>query len=169
MKKTNMPAKLHGHSDVPVRGAGWLPFRGFQSEMNRLFDDFFGDFPMTHGLYQSGDQAVAFSPGVDLSETDKDVIVKVELPGMDKGDVSVELEDNTLMISGEKKEEHEDKNRHWHFREQTFGSFHRQIPLPVTVKEDKAKAAFRNGMLTVTIPKDKEAEPERKMIEITTD
>ncbi|MFO7937761.1 MAG: Hsp20/alpha crystallin family protein [Kiritimatiellia bacterium] len=169
MAMNNLLTKFRGRNDLPARRAEWEPFRGFQSEMNRLFDDFFGDFPLEPGWYGGADQAVAFSPEVDLSETDKDIIVKVELPGMDKKDVSVELDDDVIVISGEKKEEHEDKNRRWHVREQSFGTFRRQIPLPSAVKDEKAKAAFRNGILTVTVPKDKEAEPQRKMIDITTE
>jgi HSP20 family protein len=169
MAINNLLTKFRGRNEVPVRRTEWEPMSGFQSEMNRLFDDFFSDFSLTPRWNAPARQMAVFSPGVDLAETDDDVIVTAELPGMDKGDVSVEMDGNTLVISGEKKEDREDKNRNWHFREQSYGSFRREIPLPAAVMDDKAKASFRKGVLSVTIPKKEEAKTKRKTIDIATD
>jgi HSP20 family protein len=85
---------------------------------------------------------------------------------MDEHDVTVELDDAALTIHGEKKEEHEEKGRNWFCREQSFGSFHRIVPLPSSVEGDKAKARFRKGVLTVTLPKREEARVNRKSVTI---
>ncbi len=86
-----------------------------------------------------------------------------ELPGMDEKSVKIELEENALMLSGAKKEEHEEKSSHGYRIERRFGSFQRSIPLPGKVDAEKAKAEYKNGVLTVTIPKTEEP---RKHIEI---
>lgn len=169
MAINNLLTKFRGRNDVPVHRGELDPFRGFQGEMNRLFDDFFEGFSMMPSLYGAEGQSAMFSPGVDLSETDKDVVITVELPGMDKNDVSVEMDDEAITISGEKKEEREDKNRNWHFREQSYGKFRRVLPLPAAVNGDKAKASFKKGLLTVTVPKKEEAKVNRKTIDISTD
>ena len=167
MAINNLLTKFRERNDVPVRRTEWEPASGFQSEMNRLFDDFFSDFSLAPRWGAPLKQMGAFTPGVDLSETDDDVIVTAELPGMDKGDVTVEMDGGTLVISGEKKDEREDKNRNWHYREQSYGRFRRDIPLPAAVMDDKAKASFKKGVLTVTIPKKEEAK--RKAIDIAVD
>ena len=138
----------------------------FQREINRLFDDFFTDF----GLAPFGERAVAepaaFHPKVDIAETDKAVNVTAELPGMDEKDVSVELADDVLTISGERREEHEEKGRKWHRIEQSYGSFHRVIPLPSQIDTEHVKARFRKGVLTVELPKLPGEESKRKKVEI---
>jgi len=154
--------------DVPVRRAQWDPYRDFQGEMNKLFDDFFTDFSIAPRWSGFESETTMFSPGVDLSETDKEIKVSVELPGMDEKDVKVEMDDNTITISGEKKVEKEEKKRNWHFREHSYGSFRRSIPFPVAVNGDDAKASFRKGVLTVTVPKREEDKDNRKTIEIKT-
>ncbi len=169
MAINNILTKLRGRDEVPVRRADWEPFRGFQSEMNRLFDDFFGDFALAPRWGMTTPQTAIFTPGIELSETEDDVILTAELPGMDKNDVNVEMDENALVISGEKKEEHEENKRNWHLREQSFGSFRREIPLPAAVEAGKAKASFKKGVLKVTIPKKEEAKKQRKTIDIATE
>jgi HSP20 family protein len=167
MAINNLLTKFRERNDVPVRRAEWAPVNGFQSEMNRLFDDFFSDFSLAPRWGAPLRQMGAFSPGVGLSETDDEVIVTAELPGMDKGGVTVEMDGSTLVISGEKKDEREEKKRNWHYCEQSYGSFRREIPLPAAVMDDKAKASFKKGVLTVTIPKKEEAK--KKTIDIAVD
>ena len=104
-----------------------------------------------------------FIPRVDVTEMEKEIRVTAELPGMEEKSVKVELEESALMLSGEKKEEREEKTRHGYRMERRYGSFHRVIPLPARVEMDKAKAEYRNGILTVTIPKAVEA---RKHVEL---
>ena len=104
-------------------------------------------------------------PSVDVSETQKNVIVKAELPGMDAKDVDLSIEKGTLVIRGEKKQESEEKDENYHRVERSYGSFHRSIPLPCKCDPDKVKAKYKNGVLTVTLPKDKDAQPRRVSIE----
>jgi HSP20 family protein len=137
--------------------------------MNRLFDDFLTDFPLPSRWGERELPSPVFSPRVDVSETDKDVRVSAELPGMDEKDITVEMDDSAITVRGEKREESEDKGKNWYRREQSYGSFHRVISLPATVQGDKAKAKFKKGKLTITVPKREEEQPKRKTIMIETD
>ncbi|MDD2598079.1 MAG: Hsp20/alpha crystallin family protein [Kiritimatiellae bacterium] len=170
MAKSNFLTRFsRGERDVPVRRAQWNPYRDFQSEMNRLFDDFFTDFSIEPRWGGFESEEAVFAPGVNLSESDKEITVAVELPGMDEKDVKVEMDDNVITISGEKKVEKEEKKRNWHFRESSYGSFRRSIPLPASVSGDDAKASFKRGVLTVTVPKREEDQANRKTVKIETD
>lgn len=147
-----------------------------QREMNRLFDDFFQDLdlpvPSLFGrrdLGWGGTGGALFTPSVDVSETDRDVVVSVELPGLDQKDVAVELDEHSLTLSGEKKEEREEKQGAWLRREARYGSFHRVVPLPAGIDRDKAKAKFRKGVLTVTLPKRPEARQASHRVTIESD
>jgi len=147
------------------------PFRGFQREMNRLFDEFFSDFGLApHWRLSENDTGVsAFSPRVDVSENDKEVKLSAELPGLDEKDVSVEIDEAAVTIRGEKNEEQEEKGKNWFRRELSYGSFHRVVPLPANVDSVKAKARFKKGVLSVTIPRKSEAQARRKTIQIESD
>ena len=142
-----------------------------QREMNKLFDNFFHGFGLSTELDwgANGLTKSAFSPKVDVTETKKEIKVSAELPGMDEKDITVELGDDVVTVRGEKKEEYEDKGKNWYRREQSYGSFHRVIPLPSSVDGEKAKAKFKKGRLTVTIPKTEEDRSKRKSIQIETD
>lgn len=133
---------------------------------DRLFDDFFRGFGIvpTLAAFEPG----TFTPSVNLSETDKEVKVVAELPGLEEKEVNLELDDDTLVLEGEKKAEEEAKEDKWHRLERSYGSFRRVIPLPAEVEGAKAKAAFKNGVLSVTLPKKPEAKPNKKTINITT-
>jgi HSP20 family protein len=96
-------------------------------------------------------------PALDVSETDKEIVAKAELPGMDPKDVEVTLRDNVLTIKGEKKFEGEEKKDNYHRIERSYGSFQRSISLPASVKEDAVKAKFDKGVLTITMGKQEEA------------
>jgi HSP20 family protein len=139
--------------------------------MNRLFEDFFSEFPLAPRGGVGGRElaTVGFSPRVDVSETDKEVSVSAELPGMDEKDITVEMNDAAVTIRGEKKEEKEEKGKNWHTKEQSYGFFHRVVPLPASVEGAKAKAKFAKGVLTVTVPKRAEEQARRKAIKIETD
>jgi HSP20 family protein len=108
----------------------------------------------------------AFTPRVDMSETDTEVTVAAELPGLDEKDITVEIEDGCISIRGERKEEKEDQGRSWYRKEQSYGSFHRAIALPAEVDGEKAKAKFAKGVLTITMPKREEEQAKRKTIAI---
>ena len=106
-----------------------------------------------------------FAPVVDVYETDQELVVKAELPGVKKENVEVSIRDNALYIRGEKKEEREEKTKAYHRVERVYGRFERVLPLPTDVKVESAKAEFKDGVLEIRIPK-AEGAKERK-IEIT--
>jgi HSP20 family protein len=167
--KDLVPRIGRGRDQVPARRGDVDPFRGFQREMNRLFDDFLSDFPLAMRPGERGLAMAGFNPRVDVSETDKEVKVSAELPGMDEKDITVEVGDAAITIRGEKKEEREEKGRNWHTREQSFGSFHRSFPLPASVDGARASAKFKNGALTITLPKREGEQAKRKAIKIETE
>ena len=103
-------------------------------------------------------------PQVNVSESEKDVTVTAELPGMQGKDLDISLRQNNVILQGEKRFEDEEKNKNFHRIECSYGSFYRTVPLPTEVDEEKIKASFKNGVLTVTLPK--AASAQRKKIEI---
>ena len=134
------------------------PAHRLQLELNRLFEEFFstptgdsfGELPALFSQQQfSGD----LSPRIDMSETDEEVLVKVELPGMTEKDVDVSISKDMLTIAGEKKQEKEEKEKGWYRMERQYGSFSRSIQLPYEIDEDKAEALYKHGVLTVRMPK----------------
>jgi len=142
------------------------PFLTFQEEMNRLFDDFFGRSALEpFGAFRQGWDA--FSPRVDVAETDSEIVVSAELPGLDDEDIEVSLARGLLTISGEKKQEKEKKGRNYYRVERSYGSFQRSVALPSEVDTDKVDAAFQKGVLTITLPK-KGGEKARKRISVKT-
>jgi HSP20 family protein len=148
------------HRDTDVH-----PFFALHREMNRMFDDVFRGFDLApfgatralNGLNGMG------WPQIDIDETDKEVRVTAELPGLDEKDVSLELANGVLSISGEKRSETEDKARR--FSERYYGRFERRIPLD-DVDEDKASATFKNGVLSITVPKSAETKSNVRRIAI---
>jgi len=137
------------------------PIWSIQREMNRMFDDVLRGFDLSP-LGSHLESAIGW-PSIEVNETDKDVKVTAELPGLDEKDVQLELADGVLSISGEKKTETEDKERR--FSERYYGRFERRIPV-YDVDPDKVSASFKNGVLTVTMPKVAEAESKVKRIAI---
>jgi HSP20 family protein len=137
------------------------PFMTLHREMNRLFDDVFRGFDLSP-IGSMG--RMAGWPSVEVSETDKDVRISAELPGLEDKDVEVLMGDGVLTIRGEKKSEIDDKERA--FSERYYGRFERRIPLAWDVEEDKIEAAFKNGVLTVTMPKSAQSKPNVKRIAI---
>jgi HSP20 family protein len=131
------------------------PFTLLQREFNRMFDDFFSSvFDETPGLLaHRRDMKGDFLPSVDVREKAKAVIVTAELPGVDEEDIDVRIEDDTLIIRGEKREEHETEEGGWYHSERVYGSFVRTVPLPAEVDVDRAEAKFRKGVLKITLPK----------------
>jgi HSP20 family protein len=135
--------------------------------MNRLFDDVFRGFDIAPFGSFGGMGRMAGWPSVEVSETDKDIRVSAELPGLEEKDVEVLMSDGVLTIRGEKRSEVEDKSRA--FSERTYGRFERRIPLGWEVEEDKVNASFRNGVLTVTMPKSAKAAAKARRIAINRD
>ncbi len=115
-------------------------------DLEDVFDPFFGYWPRLH-------VSDALCPCLDVSETDEDLIVKAEIPGIDPKDVHVTLKDGILSVKGEKKHEKEEKKEHYRRVERRFGSFSRNVRLPYEVAEDKIKADYKDGILTIKLPK----------------
>jgi HSP20 family protein len=164
----NLLPSLWRESDVPSRQEGNHPFFGIQRDMNRLFDDFFRGLDVT-SLNAAGERLNRFVPSLDVRESDKEVHVQVELPGMDEKDVEVLLTDNSLTLKGEKKEEKENKGKDYYHLERSYGSFQRVIPLPEGIDTKKAEAKFKKGILSITLPKLEQSKGKAKKIEIKTD
>ena len=123
------------------------PFHTLQQEMDELIANFSRDWdgsPWT---------AAEPRPALDISETANDIQVHVDLPGMKPEDVDVEVRNNTLYISGERKEEREEKGKTWHRTERRVGQFSRSMTLPCSVNEEKVQAEYSNGVLNITLPK----------------
>ena len=135
------------------------PFLTLHREMNRLFDDAFSSFD-TPALFGG----MTNWPSIEVTETDKELRVSAELPGLEEKDVEVLVADGALTIRGEKKSEVNDQERH--FSERFYGSFERRIPVDLEVEPDKVKANFRNGVLDVTIPKSAKAQQKSRRIPI---
>lgn len=155
-----------GRRDVGMRRDGSDPMLALQSDINRAFENFWRTFelPAFGGLEPS--QMGGGVPRVEVSETDKDVEVVAELPGMDEKDVDVSLAEGILTIRGEKKLKREKKEKDYVLQERSFGMIERAVPLPAGLDLDSAKATFKNGMLTVHIPKTGEAQAAVKRIPV---
>jgi len=110
-----------------------------------------------------------WNPSVDIYEEDGAIVVKAEAPGLTKDDITVEVHDGALTIKGEKKEEKEEKGKLFYRTERSYGCFQRTFTLPENVDSEAIKAAYRNGVLELRIPKVEEKKPEAKKIEVTTD
>jgi len=156
---------LWGNKNIPVRHEEEHPFSVLQRDMNRMFDDFFKGFNTFSAGRLEGGWGV-FHPTVDIKESEKEITIKAELPGMDEKDIDVSLANDVLTIQGEKKEEKEEKDKGYYYAERSFGSFRRVLPLPVGVNTQKAEASFKKGVLTITVPKTEEAKEKIKKIAI---
>jgi HSP20 family protein len=148
---------------LAMREESVSPVAQLRHEMDRLFDTFLGGSPLWGGFREGLGR---FQPEIDVTETDKEVRVSAELPGMAEKDIHVSLEDGMLMIEGEKNEEHEEEKGDYYRSERSYGMFRRAIPLPVEVDADKASANFKKGVLKITLPKDEKAQSRRRKIEV---
>jgi len=121
-------------------------------EMDRLFDRFFEGWPF-RSVVEEGEWA----PSVDVSETGKDIIIKAELPGMDPKEIDISVQSGVLTIRGERKKEEEKKGEDLHRVERKYGAFMKSIQLPAEVDVEKVRAEYKNGVLSINLPKTKEA------------
>jgi HSP20 family protein len=150
------------------------PLFDLRRGIDRLFDDFFTGWPAPFGrrfldmepFRRLEPMARGLAPDIDVAETDSEITVSAELPGMDKDDVKLSLSDEVLTISGEKKFEEERKEKNYYLSERRYGSFQRSFRLPETVDRDKIDASFEKGVLTVILPKTEKAKAKQKQIEI---
>ena len=139
----------------------WEPFRELvtmRDDMDRLFDVFFS--PQPHIMED------LWRPSIDIEENNGNLMVKAEIPGMDKKDIKVVVKDDMLTISGERKRENETKEKTFHRIERSYGQFRRMIRLPAEVDPDKVKATYKDGILNVTLPKPESMKPKHIDVEI---
>jgi HSP20 family protein len=148
-----VPAASHG---MPLRPD--ILFNSLQREVDRLFDDF------GRSAGKTGLPLANLIPNTDVVETDKDIEITIELPGLERGDVEIAIDDHQLTIRGEKKVGDEQKNKNYHLTERAYGVFYRGFPLPPGVDESAIQATMSKGLLKVVIPKP--AHPEPKKIEV---
>jgi HSP20 family protein len=135
------------------------PFMSLQREIDRLFEDFSRGFPTI-----AGNGATALMPSMDVTETDKEIEITAELPGLEEKDIQINVADNILTIRGEKKAEKEQKDKNYRLVERSYGSFERTLELPEGVNADAIKANISKGLLKVTVPKP--APTQAKKIEV---
>ena len=149
MRENNGAPSVRRSDNLPdtVRGD---PFLAFRHEMDRLFDSFFA--PAHFGRF-GGLGGFPFNPAVDVSETDKEVRVRAELPGVEEKDIDVSLDEDVLTIRGEKREERSEDGERRRFVETSYGSFERSLRLPFTPEDADIKANFKDGVLTITVKK----------------
>jgi len=148
------------------------PFVSLQREIDRLFDEFLEDFGLAFrwpAPRRRGRMAGGLLPSIDVSETDREIEVKADLPGLDEKDIELTLDENILTIRGEKKDEREEKKRDYYLMERSYGSFERSIPLPGNIDPEGVNARFKNGVLTVRIPKKGEEKSTGKRIPVKTE
>lgn len=131
----------------------------FRQEVDALWNSFFG------GPWLAGREGPALGPArlprTDVAETERELTVTMELPGVDPQDVQIEVAGGMLTVQGEKRREKVEKQKNYHFVERCYGSFHRTVPLPSFVDADQVDAAYKNGVLTIRIPKMAAAQPKR--------
>jgi HSP20 family protein len=138
----------------------WNPARDLmqmREEMDRLFNQFLGRSDAEEGALARG----MWAPPVDIHETDDAFVLRAELPGFSKDDISIELHDNRLTLRGERKHTQEVKEEQYHRRERAYGRFERAFWLPTTVDAEKVQAGFKDGVLELRIPKSEAAKPKR--------
>ena len=140
----------------------WTPMGNllsFQHDMNRMFDQFF------HGGNGEEAKVSTWRPSVDIYETDDALVIKAELPGVSKDDVSIDVHQNRLTLRGQRKHETDVKDEHYHRVERSYGSFQRSFTLPATVDAEKAEASFKDGVLELRLPRLESAKPRQIAIQ----
>jgi HSP20 family protein len=165
MRAANQPMSQRPEYSDPL-----VPLR---RQMSRLFDDFlsspmFAPLPMMPPLPMQA--AVVFAPRIEVSETEKELRVTAELPGIDPKEVEVTLADDVLTIRGEKQVAHEEnKERDFHLTERSYGTFARYLRLPFHADPQKIQASFKDGVLTLTVPKPEEAQQKVHRIDVASE
>lgn len=148
--RRDLPVARVAHPAVPL-----------VDEMNRLFDDFFRDFPVAN-------VQPSFVPSLAVEETESALKISAELPGLEDKDFELSVEDGVFTLRGEKRSEkiEKDEKAGWSRSERSFGQFERRIALPAEVEVEKASATFKNGVLDVTLPKRVEQKPKARTISV---
>ena len=144
----------------------WDPFRELE-EMNSRLNRVFGRSALARDTDKDAMVAFDWAPSVDITETNEAFVIKAELPGVNKDDVKVAVEDGVVRIQGERKQEKEEKDKKFHRVERSYGSFMRTFGLPANVDEAKIQAQYKDGVLTVQLPKSPTAKPKAVDIKVS--
>ena len=157
-------------SDQPMSVWPNQPLVQFHREIDRMFDNLWRNFGMpavpAYGQIQGQMADTILKPSVNIAATDKEYTVTVEVPGVDRNEVTLELADNRLIIKGEKKSEKEDKGKQYYRVERSYGSFRRTLSLPEDADRDAIDASFKDGILTITMPRKAAVHSEGRHIDI---
>ncbi len=177
--KDIMPGKKKGSAKVPVSvepqriysSEIYEPLMEMKRSMRRMLDDYFGEEGLIKKRWEEPweigtDLFGRKWPRLDVSETEKEIVLTAELPGVEKSDIEVTVSDNMVTIKGEKKKEEEKKGKNYYRMERSYGSFRRSVALPCEVDRSKVDASFKKGVLTVTLPKSVEAMKKVKKISV---
>jgi len=182
----NVPVSKSSEKSTPATtggrasGAGDNPLVTLRSEVDRLFDDFVRGWPSLMSFpsrmfnfdpFRRAGEPIGggfgtLIPNVDVSESDNGYEIEAELPGLDEKDIDVAINDDVLTIKGHKKFEREEKNKDYYLNERSYGTFQRAFELPAGVDVDKIAAKFEKGVLSVSLPKSKEAKAKERKIEV---
>ena len=166
---SNVPVQT-SNAPRPVASNEWRPFGNIRREIDRLFDDFdrgAWGFPFRRSLVDWEPRWLSeTAPAVDVAEKEKAYEITAELPGIDQSHVDVKLVNGVLTIKGEKRQETEEKKKNYYMSERRYGSFERSFQVPDGVDQDKIEASFNKGVLTVTLPKNAEAQKTAKTITV---
>lgn len=157
---------------VPAQETSLLPIINLRQRVDRLFDEMFTDSPLMHTKpwafewphfprFPVATGQLMATPRADVSETDKEYLIRAELPGMSEDDLDITISDNVLTLKGEKRSERDEQKEDYHLRECSYGSIRRTFRVPESVNQDKIKAEFENGVLVLTMPKSKKAAPKK--------
>ena len=147
----------------------WNPARellNIEREFNKLFNTFNQRFGFDDSTMNEELENAVWSPLTDISENKDQYILKLDLPGVSKENLKLNFHDGELIISGERKQEKEDKDSKYHRIERTYGKYYRSFTLPQTIQADKINAEFKDGQLTITVPKSEEAKPKELEIKV---
>ncbi|HET8938160.1 MAG TPA: Hsp20/alpha crystallin family protein [Polyangiales bacterium] len=147
----------------------WNPFRELE-EMNDRLNRAFGRSQLARELDAQGKDALVgfdWAPTVDITENNEEFQIKAELPEVKKEDVKIHVEDGVLTLSGERKQEKEEQNKKWHRVERSYGSFMRSFTLPANIDDAKIRAEFKDGVLTMRLPKSATAKPKSIEVKLT--
>lgn len=156
----------HHDLEVSPRERSLAPFEEMERWVDEMFNKRFFGYPSFRFPELRMPWSDELSPNVDIYEEEKEVVVKAELPGLSKADLDINISDDIITISGEKKSEEKVEKKNYYRMERSYGTFTRKLHLPVATVSDKAKASFKNGVLEIHIPKTEEAQSRSRKIPV---
>lgn len=169
-KESSATLPVNYTGQIPSRKPLYGPVTQLQQEMDQLFSNFFKGFeqtPFGTGSFFPGSSSEGLlKPTLDIGASEKEYSISVEVPGVEQKDITLEIANNTLTIRGEKEQKNEEKKKDYYRIERSYGSFQRQLSLPDDADQDAINATFKNGVVTITLPRKALPQSEVKQIEI---